>query len=146
MSVVGGRLKMEQKLLDLYIKLQPKFRDVMGEWQYTDDRYCRYHMKYNADIPAGVCSVSPFCPSCKHILFIPRTIDNFSEEARKRSLWGMVEGKGKYLCKGPEDQQWRVSIIEEKYDHVLMDAIHYFGATPTEAILRALCAQWEVEV
>jgi hypothetical protein len=128
---------MEQKLLDLYIKLQPKFRDVMGEWQYTDDRYCRYHMKYNADIPAGVCSVSPFCPSCKHILFIPRTIDNFSEEARKRSLWGMLNWKRFLIC--PSFRNGDIWIKEKER------AWEVFG-TPTEAILRALCAQEGVEV
>lgn len=132
-----------ETLLPLYTILQPKFRERMGELlKSVNDEYicpkgigitnrsicsskCKQHDEY--------CYKNPF-------VFIPRTIDDSSEEARKRSLWGMV------------DWSRFDSISNEAGVFTVRDwinddpAILIKGATPTEAILRALVAQWGVEV
>jgi len=65
----------------------------------------------------------------KHYLRIPRTIDDSSEESRGRDLVGMLNQKGK-------EWLWKRYNMEELP----------FSNKFTEAILRALIAQWEVEI
>ena len=122
---------MDQKLLDLYTKLQPKFREVMEPIRIGDMAAWWDNIVYFV--------TTDFQAKCVaggngYIIF-PRTIDDSSEEARKRSLWGMLKGH-KML---EEDKTGRIYLSVTEQDSIYAD-------NPTEAILRALCAQWEVEV
>jgi len=106
---------MNFNLLKYYIALQPKFRDENPEiFAFHSDKVCN---------------------SC---IWIPRTIDDSSEEARKRSLWGMVEGRKKI-----KELSSGVSLLMVWEDSNILE---YEGNTPTEAMLKALVAQWGVEV
>lgn len=100
---------MDANLLKLYSALQPFFRERMGGWQ-PGDRCCDQQGNL------GLVIVPP--PHCKdkkvvwvmwfekngsfayqdgyeandpEIYYLPRTIDDSSPEAQKRSLWGMVD-------------------------------------------------------
>jgi len=106
-------------LLKYYIALQPKFREAgcntsNTEWVWSED----------------------YAVDKLYITFTPRTIDDSSEEARKRSLWGMFDVPpsvsfnsftNKYICSLWDKQP------------MLID--RFVGETLTEAILKALCAQ-----
>jgi len=111
-------------LLPLYTALQPKFRKVMGPILYSDETYEHMgdfrHGEYH-DI---------------RTLVIPRTIDDSSPEAQKRSLWGMVDWK---RWSQSSDGSGLIRMGSERYKI-------FIEGTPTEAILKALVAQWEVEV
>ena len=80
------------------------------------------------------------------IVFIPLTCDDSSEEAHERSLWGMVDGLvtvGKQLF-APNSYFCTIRITDE--DGNYKKFITFKGATPTDALLAALIAQWNVEV
>lgn len=124
-------------LLKYYQALQPFLRERMGELQSEDDYYCLF---YKNKFVCLLCSVSPNANSCKHMVRIPRTIDDSSPEAQRRSLWGMLDWK-------------RVNMhLSERGDVCINTRLRadplpvIWAAIPTEAILKALCAQWNVEV
>ena len=75
-------------------------------------------------------------------VWIARTIDDSSPEARKRSLWGMVDWSRFDAEVLPNGKLW----IANRSHHVMEKS--EFGAMliPTEAILRALLAQEGIEV
>ena len=134
---------MEPKLLDLYVKLQPEFREVYGfDWMTGDDYWCP--RCYSKDTYHGNDELC--CPSdinCQDgVIWIPRTIDYSSGEARRRSLWGMVDWNH-YRFATYDDGEVMIFYVTEG----LADQKKWSSGktTPTEAILRAWCVQWEVE-
>ena len=95
--------KLPKSTLDLYIKLQPKIREVMGPWQWVDRFYCDgtvwtvirqiddfvhcHHEKeakrnFQADDPA--------------LIRIPPPINTFNPG--HRDLLGMISGLREILC------------------------------------------------
>lgn len=120
-------------LLKYYISLQPFFREKMLPMQYNDDFICPsqgYSIIHWDDEKDALCA---------QCIIIPRTIDDSSEEARKRSLWGMVDGI--LGCKK--------GIVDDRYccsTSFKRTKSFYYANTPTEAILKALCHQEGVEV
>jgi len=118
-------------LLKYYTVLQPMIKKAMGEWQHGDKGYCITHNEsYLYDYETNSC-----CCNKENIL-IPLTIDPVNP---KRGLWGMLEGAKvlKVYANGSVNLRVLVEGEFEKY---------YEADTPTEAILKALCHQWEVEV
>lgn len=114
----------QEALLPLFQRLQPFFRERMGGWKRGDNYM-----------------VSPYCMiwtvgnrPCSHkssaAIWLPRTIDDSSPEAQKRSLWGMAVVVDCYYHN--EEKEWRAYLLSDKSGR---------GATPTEAILKALCQQ-----
>jgi hypothetical protein len=118
---------MNNKLLDMYIALQPKFREVMGDWRHVDCYWCPTCQRVEY---VGVDNNMPGIDAVR----LPLTIDDSSEEAHKRSLWGMLKG-GKSLGERGDHIQLFTQ-AENKYHKV------FTGSTPTEAILKALLHQW----
>lgn len=160
-------------LLKYYIALQPFFRERMGPiaegdhvslgWfdsKSFDIGFVTQTKTMEADIISADLiyvrwySEKPWRDqSCdkrdwaeEHFIRLPHTIDDSSEEARKRSLIGMV----KYFI--------RLSVVSQGYFQIWVkdtppgtiydgsDNLYFLGATPTEAILKALCHQEGVEV
>lgn len=138
---------MNPELLKHYIALQPFFRERMGGLQDYDkavfveepDKVHRYVSNSNVGVSMNIAE------DYDRLIRLPRTIDDSSEEDQKRSLAGML------------NYQWALSnpcpaIGVDSYGLLLFDnkgeeeIAYYEGATPTEAILRALCAQEGVEV
>ena len=114
----------------------------MGEWQTGDEGWHPRHGKgtvYGNDL-MYFGSGSGINPSRSgRIVRIPRTIDDSSLEAQKRSLWGMVDWTRWRL------ETWysgQVRLYDDTHDGTCDFARHSI----TEAILRALCAQEGVEV
>lgn len=141
---------MNPELLKLYTALQPFFRERMGEWPLLGDKAwdgkeiyvfarkrwngyrCTYEF-YSVDGRSFETS------RVDYLLIFPRTIDDSSPEAQKRSLWGMVDwNRWNIAVDGTNSITYIVNIIGKGGD--------IEGATPTEAILRALCAQEGVEI
>jgi len=121
--------------------LQPFFKGKMGAWQVGDVCWHRGGIIHLTDREI-------YSDSAQEILAEPSTlrlplpIDPVNPE---RGLWGMVEGNGKHLSNhcGRENDPFRFSIEgKERWE----EAKHFFGATPSEAILKALCAQEGLEV
>jgi len=118
---------MKDETLRYMVALQPKFLETMME--KDDDQllfpgtgYIILRREFRDSA------------SCKDYLIIPRTIDDSSDEARQRSLWGMVDWP----------KIWD-STSEHSKLKLMLDLM--FGkTTPTLAILKALAAQEGVEV
>jgi hypothetical protein len=132
----------------MYEKLQPKFREAMREWRSGDfgyDTECKWIIVYKCRFwhcpdwclsflvkdgsEVGMREEEALC-----ILRLPLAINDRNPG---RGLLGMIQGTGKYLCLNQGSKKWRFSV--EQNDHDI--ATSYFGATPTEALLRALMAQ-----
>jgi hypothetical protein len=140
---------MNDSLLKYYKVLQPFFRERMGEWRIGDIYYnSELDFLSPVDNLHAIRNVAGQMPNylknlnnCRHvksILWIPRTIDDFSEEARKRSLIGMLQNVWTiYPVKR------RKSVLVRINSHTKS---HYEAPTLTEALLKALCAQQGVEV
>ena len=128
-----------ETLLPSYTALQPFFRERMLPMQYNDDFICP---SQGWSIVHWDDEKDTICDQC---IILPHTIDDSSEEARKRSLVGMLT------------YQWALSnpcpaAGVDSYGLLLFDdqgkeeIAYYEGATPTEAIMKALCAQEGVEI
>jgi hypothetical protein len=123
---------MNPELLKYYIALQPFFRERMGEWR-AGDRYTFLHSK--EILLVGTRHFHSH--ACGEAIWLPRTIDDSNPEAQKRSLVGMLEDD--YVLSESRFEDGNICTCT-------IDCKIFEGATPTEAILRALCAQWEVEI
>lgn len=132
-----------ETLLPMHIKLQGLYKRGCGDWWLKGDEY--FDSKYNQGgvIGIGDLTVLNNMSIAKEVydsyLRTPRTIDDSSEEAQKRSLWGMVDW-----------EQWMVihtllngmiEIVNRRFDVPLR-----IVATPTEAILKALLVQEGIEI
>lgn len=128
---------MNEELLKLYTALQPFFRERMGEWQVGDRwKYPATDDIYTFD---GCVSSVPDCA-----IRIPLTIDDSSPEAQARSLWGMCRD---IICLNNNgEDNFEVCILLDDGRGEIWNERSHKGATPTEALLRALCAQEGVEV
>jgi hypothetical protein len=125
------------KLLPYYIALQPKFREVMGPYQIGDEygypgNPCNNFVR---EEDLGRCRR---LPKDTNVYCLPRTIDDSSEEARKRSLVGMING-AITLRRNYALRDYNLIVATEH------DVKIFVADTPTLAILKALSAQWEVE-
>jgi len=127
----------------MHIKLQWLYLKKCGDWQVGDKVYCREY-----DSATGiVISITgtrilvnftftdrsrinvPFDKYANNLpLLIPRTIDESSPEAQKRSIVEMLNGNKVLAYLG---HNWMLFNNDKQF----------FGTTPTEAILRALLAQ-----
>lgn len=123
---------MNPETLKYMIALQKKFREVMVDVRrgdmlcYAADRDPFFVEDWN--------SLEDIKSLREGLYIIPRTIDDYSDEARKRSLWGMVDWP----------KIWD-STSEHSKLKLMLDLM--FGkTTPTLAILKALAEQWEVKV
>jgi diadenosine tetraphosphatase ApaH/serine/threonine PP2A family protein phosphatase len=131
---------MTDDLLKYYVALQPKFREVMGNLRDSDDWKWSEGDAVFRELPyARTVDIVKMCKDGK-IIYLPRTIDDSSEEARKRSLVGMLTAISKYRVVLTEltEGMWHCCLMGEDEQYV--------ATTLSEAILKALCAQWEVEV
>jgi len=137
---------MTPELLKLCTVLQPLFLERRGEWQPGDSCYDSISKKrgYVTEVsPNRVWINFDGVPRYTHVdnpdlLFLPRTIDDSSPEAQKRSLLGMMSGLVSVENKG----KGRGYYVWVESGEVMQ---HFDGATSTEAILRALVAQEGVE-
>jgi len=127
-------------LLPLFTILQPKFREVMVDLKVAD-------LLFSQD--AGYFFVGEWNKLDdinslrKDIFVLPRTIDDSSEEARKRSLWGMLDHTRFEVEDANNGLMWLMTKNNFDCWKPLVDGKEL---TPTEALLRALAAQWGVEV
>lgn len=131
---------MNPELLKLYIALQPLFRERMGEWQWWDKWYDPDDTDYGYVMPRQVIEFRKPDSDCHYYHRIPRTIDDSSPEAQKRSLWGMVNWN-EFNFENLLDGSGNVLAFQCK-----TNGDFSFKGTPTEVILRALCAQEGVEI
>ena len=74
---------------------------------------------------------------------VPLPIDRQDDERKRRGeaprgLIEMIKADGKFLCLNEGQEKWRFSITNDGEE-----SKHYYGITPTVAILRALKAQVE---
>jgi hypothetical protein len=73
-------------------------------------------------------------------VWLPRTIDDSSEEAQKRSLWVMVNWK-MFECISPQAPGGYIKIYQWNKEVGLFSDKVCSWCSPTEAILKALCSQ-----
>jgi hypothetical protein len=133
---------MNPELLKYYVALQPFFRERMGEWKPHDKLlYPTGEIVYYTVWDGG----KRWVPTSGDIVWIPLTIDDSSEEARNRSLWGMVDWK-MFKCDSPQWLSGDIKIYQWNEEVGLFSDKVCSWCSPTEAILKALCVQWEVEV
>ncbi len=126
-------------LLKYLIPLQPKFRKVMGEWQDGDAYVVLNAQSKEVRDKVFYCSIPGEDPpyEWQKPIWIPRTIDDSSEEARRRSLLGMLDG---FITLEKHYDIYRViTLIDGNFRD-------YLGQTSTECYLKALCCQWGMEV
>lgn len=136
------------KTLAMLTALQPKFREVMGPIQFGDRIHYRGKVGPVTDkqvnqggngreyiiINAGFGWIEE-----QYLDFIPSVCDDSSEEAYKRSLWGMVDWTRHWpliSCMG--------ELTIETLDYPRKVICAYGNVT--DALLSALCKQWGVEV
>jgi hypothetical protein len=153
------REAMDKKILDMMIALQPKFREVMGEWKPFDIGYDpnygigvviesddNWVMFTFPDYKGNDDTIYLSDNADRFVTRLPLTIDDSSKEARQRSLWGMLSETGmpnETLYIGTEVFGNGFECGYTTKDGFYEKAV---GGTPTEAILRALCAQEGLEV
>jgi hypothetical protein len=117
--------------LKMLIALQPKIKNAMGSVQYRD----LFIWKSDTELSVHCC-ITPKLLDDASIIRIPLTIDPVNPE---RGLWGMLDW-GKWSDHGitPNGNYiWFMASLDEEPSIL---------ETPTEAILKALCVQWEVKV
>jgi len=118
------------------IALQPKIRSILGPPVWGDRVYY---------LDTKTPSTYPVNENQGYIR-IPLTIDDSSEEARRRSLWGMLSET--VLPK--ETLYVGTEVFGNGYEcgYTTKDGFYEkaIGDTPTEAILKALLAQEGLEV
>jgi len=117
--------------LKMLIALQPNIKEAMGE-HYDGD------MLYSIDAEGlfaycALCDVQKNYNTDKYI-HIPLTIDPVNPE---RGLFGMLD-KTKLW--------WLRTYLNGDVQLSNSDFQSWRAATPTEAILKALCEQWEVKI
>ncbi len=131
---------MDELELKYYIALQPKIREAMGEWKNYD---AVYHYRHGYGHIGKV--YDPYKVwAAFHIFstyFDPTDDFNFTRlplpiDPRNpgRGLWGMVDWS-----------LWKNDIFPDG-DLLLQWGGTRVGGTPTLALLKALAAQWNVEV
>jgi len=128
--------------LDMIKRLQPFFKERMGEWREGDE-YCfwnKFQNKYlYRRVPPNIrqhnMSDAEFSTQ---VLRIPKPIDWQNPE---RGLWGMIDSK-----KDMSEQKFVRN--ENNKVHLLVfkngTALEFFTPDPFTALLKALCEQEEV--
>ena len=135
---------MTPSTLKYYIALQPKIREAMGPWKVRDFGYVEglgigiLHSNGIMYFDSGT-AINP--EYCKDIIRIPLTCDDSSEEARKRSLWGMIDWSKTAI----HNRQLTEEVVVCYYGNEGQAPVVSIGNL-TDALLLALCAQWGVEV
>jgi len=129
-------------LLPMHIKLQGLYRERCGDWQQWDKYYCTIDGQIRMIYPDE--EGMRLMPCCCHVVWLPRTIDDSSPEASKRSLWGMVDWE--LFTQEMADGEGNINIYENPYIHLDGQDAPIGSGTPTEAILRALCHQEGIEI
>jgi len=137
---------MNPKTLAMHKSLQPKIRKAMGPLQNNDRLYCPHCKKVHTLFSGSLHDVGMDClTAVGNMVVTPLTVDDSSEEARKRSLWGMVDWSedaipAVMLCSCPDG---KVNLIIDAGEEFRESHIH---ADLTDALLLALCKQCGVEV
>lgn len=120
--------KLDQEVLGLYIKLQPKIREVMGEIKRGEMYWCKDNHRFHNGL--GVCGVHETgdLPCCGQAIWLPPPINTFKPGSR--DLWGMVDWT-----------RWCIKLYPngkiEFRDNYFLQIIE----TPTLALLKAIAAQ-----
>jgi hypothetical protein len=144
-------------LLPLHIKLQGLYREKCGDWLTGDEGWVVYRgrlvwftviQNFAEGLLGGVLHTITedfgkvnFDNDDPALIRIPRTIDDSSPEASRRSLWGMLNGT-KTLCDYHKAEQGLGQQGEIDIGVGMNSEYKCFkGKTPTEAILKALCSQ-----
>jgi hypothetical protein len=126
---------MDAKQLDLYAKLQPFILKRMGSILPTDELY-----EYKGDFRHGEYHDI-------QTLLIPKTIDDSSPEASKRSLWGMVDWERLANPPNNDNHKYIEGHVYFGKLNIWMGGYNETGSlSPTEAILKALCVQEGIEI
>ena len=118
--------------LELFTKLQPQFKERIGNPQHGDACF----LNGEADIYCEDCLENKVFSSkiYNDAIWLPRDIDR---ENPRRGLVGMIDNF-MLLFKHYYSDSWGCKIDIEAEDKT----INFDGATPTEALLRALDYQW----
>jgi hypothetical protein len=145
-----GGTEMTKQELKMFIALQPKIKEAMGELRNGDKVYSVRGFGNGtvtfSKIDSG-CQITRIefetegdvmCFGEDDFIRIPLAIDTVNP---KRGLWGMLKGE-KTLFDGVD---YKFTLPAR---HAVLLKINvmsvYEEPTPTEAILKALCEQWEV--
>ena len=149
----GGEMTLTPEQIDLLKRLQPFFKEKMGEWQLGDNfysgdataivvnikatgawdkeerLYSRYYDEHNFLASDSMSYAN------KHFLRIPKAIDWQNPE---RGLWGMIDWGKQHGEIMPDGDVWIFSI--PYFEHHQPK----FKADPFTALLKALAEQEEV--
>jgi hypothetical protein len=124
---------MNNETLKYYIALQPKFREVMGEWQSGDAYYNQLDRDFGC-VEDAVCD--DFNANKFYVFRLPLPIDPRNPE---RGLWGMLDKQYAYIL--AVFTQAKLSIFDGS------KVLRAFETNTTElALLKALAHQEGVEV
>ncbi len=148
LSLLGENKRLEGTVCEreLYTALQPKFREILKDWSAGDRLYDPDFKKVR--IVTKVFNPTWIkCDNCHHwstddAIHLPLPIDPDDDERlakgeQPRGLLGMIQG---FMALTTTGDKWNCITWSGSVED------WYQGATPTEALLRALCAQWGVEV
>ena len=124
----------QEVLLPLHIKLQGLYREKCGDWVIGDS--WKYPATGDVYIYSGWTGDPPECA-----IMLPRTIDDSSPEAQKRSLWGMVDWT---ILQPTHAGPLYWGLLDLRTAGKLIPTVH--KGLPTEAILKALCTQEGIEL
>jgi hypothetical protein len=140
-----------ETLFPLHIKLQGLYKRVCGDWQVGDKCFDTEREQNGLVVAVDPETVdyanddgNVWWAKMSYLLRIPRTIDDSSTEAHKRSLWGMVDwdrfGIEHSLCYGADPQ---LTVIHDAENDEGMIKV---TDSPTHAILKALVSQEWTEI
>ena len=138
--------------LVLYKALQPHFPQDwrVGDWLYHDTQgygvIGEIHISYGVrwlrtTFDDGKSYFGLDSENCTHLPLpiYPGDTERIAKGEQPRGLWGMVDWRRFHIAGSFDDGT--VYMIDRKSKHAKV-----IIATPTEALLRALAAQWGVEV
>jgi hypothetical protein len=137
------------KVLALFVALQPEIREAMGKWEYGDKGYSDLHDTFGAYIGETPFKLKllqdidgyKFADVEDLIIRLPLVCDDSSEEAHKRSLWGMVDWD-LFSTLGVRDGEMYIIGMNDRHTKGFCTE----WQSPTDALLLALASQWGVEV
>ena len=126
--------------LNLFTILQPELLKRKGEWQEGDAYYCQHYnktMHWLSYIDQCDECIIPLNNNCAMRIWLPRIVDLDRPE---RGLLQMFDYS--YTINDSQDAG------DSRYTVIIRNGMADFsvGATPTEAVLRALAEQWNVVV
>lgn len=126
-------MQIDKTQLDLFIRLQPFFKEKMGEFTYYDFLYCRKKNKVvNAYICRRCCDETG--DDCNEDLIIPAPLDLTCSE---RCLWGMIK-RWDFIRANDNNGWYLETLLNTSGKGITAD-------NPTTAMLLALIEQEGIE-